>query len=93
MRSTTPNRSLALCCLLLLIALVSSLPTPSNLPAVPVSRSTAPSSFLSSAPLNGGAQDDLAESSVTASVFNLVNNVAGAGLLTLSAGMAKGTGW
>ena len=26
-------------------------------------------------------------------MFNLVNNVAGAGLLTLAAGMAKGTGW
>ena len=32
-------------------------------------------------------------STVTASVFNLVNNVAGAGILALSAGQAKGTGW
>lgn len=32
-------------------------------------------------------------SSFTASVFNLVNNVAGAGILALSAGQAKGTGW
>jgi sodium-coupled neutral amino acid transporter 11 len=31
--------------------------------------------------------------SIPDSVFNLVNNVAGAGLLTLSAGMAAGTGW
>jgi amino acid permease len=31
--------------------------------------------------------------SIPASVFNLVNNVAGAGILTLSAGMAAGTGW
>ena len=31
--------------------------------------------------------------SVPASIFNLVNNVAGAGILTLSAGMAAGTGW
>lgn len=33
------------------------------------------------------------DASVPASVFNLVNNVAGAGILTLSAGMAGGTGW
>ena len=32
-------------------------------------------------------------STTTASVFNLVNNVAGAGILTLSAGMASGSGW
>jgi sodium-coupled neutral amino acid transporter 11 len=32
-------------------------------------------------------------STVMASVFNLVNNVAGAGILTLSAGMASGSGW
>eukprot|EP00816_Leptocylindrus_hargravesii_P007447 CAMPEP_0196808268 /NCGR_PEP_ID=MMETSP1362-20130617/8269_1 /TAXON_ID=163516 /ORGANISM="Leptocylindrus danicus, Strain CCMP1856" /LENGTH=450 /DNA_ID=CAMNT_0042182549 /DNA_START=384 /DNA_END=1736 /DNA_ORIENTATION=+ len=32
-------------------------------------------------------------SSMTASISNLVNNVAGAGILTLSAGVAKGTGW
>ena len=31
--------------------------------------------------------------SVGASIFNLVNNVAGAGILALSAGQAKGTGW
>ena len=31
--------------------------------------------------------------SMTAMIFNLVNNVAGAGILSLSAGQAKGTGW
>jgi len=36
---------------------------------------------------------DEATAEVAPSVFNLVNNVAGAGLLTLAAGMAKGTGW
>lgn len=50
----------------------------------------------------GDSQDDdgdEGESSIggkatmTTSVFNLVNNVAGAGILTLSAGMASGTGW
>jgi len=33
------------------------------------------------------------KSSMVASIFNLVNNVAGAGILTLSSGVAKGTGW
>lgn len=33
------------------------------------------------------------QSTILSSVFNLVNNVAGAGLLTLSAGMATGTGY
>jgi hypothetical protein len=32
-------------------------------------------------------------SSFGASIFNLVNNVAGAGILALAAGQAKGTGW
>ncbi|KAL3934575.1 MAG: hypothetical protein SGBAC_009740 [Bacillariaceae sp.] len=41
----------------------------------------------------GGAQEQQGKASVIASVFNLVNNVAGAGILTLSAGMAGGTGW
>lgn len=43
----------------------------------------------------GGAakKEDQGGSSILASVFNLVNNVAGAGILTLSAGMAGGTGW
>ena len=35
---------------------------------------------------------DRGSSSVSSSVFNLVNNVAGAGILTLPAGMARGTG-
>ena len=33
------------------------------------------------------------KATIPASVFNLINNVAGAGILTLSAGMAGGTGW
>jgi sodium-coupled neutral amino acid transporter 11 len=33
------------------------------------------------------------KASIVSSVFNLVNNVAGAGILTLSSGMAPGTGW
>jgi Transmembrane amino acid transporter protein len=33
------------------------------------------------------------QSTILSSVFNLVNNVAGAGILTLSAGMAPGTGY
>lgn len=37
---------------------------------------------------HGGGQ-----ASMAASVFNLVNNVAGAGILALSAGQAAGTGW
>jgi hypothetical protein len=48
--------------------------------------------------VRGGAKkDEVAvtggKASIPASVFNLVNNVAGAGILTLSAGMASGTGW
>lgn len=43
----------------------------------------------------GGGHNDYgpATAEVAPSVFNLVNNVAGAGLLTLSAAMSKGTGW
>ena len=44
----------------------------------------------------GGAKqdpDDPSLASMTSSVFNLVNNVAGAGILALSAGMSGGTGW
>jgi len=33
------------------------------------------------------------KASITTSVFNLANNVAGAGILTLAAGKATGTGW
>lgn len=49
--------------------------------------------------IRGGAkkQEELTVSggkaSIPASIFNLVNNVAGAGILTLSSGMATGTGW
>ena len=47
--------------------------------------------------LRGGAKASKdassTSSSMTSSVFNLVNNVAGAGILALSAGMAGGTGW
>ena len=47
------------------------------------------------APRGGGAATDNTEASSTMmeSIFNLVNNVAGAGILTLAAGKAKGTGW
>ena len=41
----------------------------------------------------GGEDAEEAKASTLSSVFNLVNNVAGAGILTLSAGMAPGTGW
>ena len=41
---------------------------------------------------NGNDKED-GKSTIAASVFNLVNNIAGAGILTLSAGMAAGTGW
>jgi hypothetical protein len=42
----------------------------------------------------GGGDDSSEEGKATilSSVFNLVNNVAGAGILTLAAGMAPGTG-
>eukprot|EP00586_Coscinodiscus_wailesii_P015401 CAMPEP_0172516954 /NCGR_PEP_ID=MMETSP1066-20121228/280384_1 /TAXON_ID=671091 /ORGANISM="Coscinodiscus wailesii, Strain CCMP2513" /LENGTH=457 /DNA_ID=CAMNT_0013298667 /DNA_START=74 /DNA_END=1444 /DNA_ORIENTATION=+ len=43
-------------------------------------------------PSRGGSEDS-GGASITSSVFNLVNNVAGAGILTLAAGKAKGTGW
>jgi hypothetical protein len=44
--------------------------------------------------VRGGGEDaEEAKASTLSSVFNLVNNVAGAGILTLSAGMAPGTGW
>ena len=33
------------------------------------------------------------KASILTSVFNLANNVAGAGILTLAAGKASGTGW
>ncbi len=41
----------------------------------------------------GGSSDDEGKATIMASVFNLVNNVAGAGILTLSAGMASGSGY
>ena len=50
--------------------------------------------------IRGGAkkQEEVAaiiggKASIPASIFNLVNTVAGAGILTLSSGMATGTGW
>jgi len=46
--------------------------------------------------MRGGAAKEKSSttgSSMIASVFNLVNNVAGAGILTLAAGKAKGSGW
>jgi len=42
---------------------------------------------------NNSNNDEDSKSTIAASVFNLVNNVAGAGILTLSGGMASGTGW
>ena len=41
----------------------------------------------------GGGSADEGTALLVPSIFNLVNNVAGAGLLTLSYGMSKGTGW
>jgi len=44
----------------------------------------------------GGGDDNhqvVKKASITESIFNLVNNIAGAGILALSAGMASGTGW
>lgn len=38
-------------------------------------------------------KDTGGKATIPLSVFNLINNVAGAGILTLSAGMAGGTGW
>ena len=52
--------------------------------------SDSPSSTTSSSFVRGGSTEG---SSIAASVFNLVNNVAGAGILTLAAGKAKGSGW
>lgn len=43
--------------------------------------------------IRGGGDQEKGKATIAASVFNLVNNVAGAGILTLSAGMASGTGW
>ena len=40
----------------------------------------------------GGNMEE-GKSTIVSSVFNLVNNVAGAGILTLASGMAGGTGW
>jgi len=41
--------------------------------------------------VSGGELDTGGGASMSASVFNLVNNIAGAGILTLSSGMAKGS--
>eukprot|EP00531_Pseudo-nitzschia_arenysensis_P021035 CAMPEP_0116155076 /NCGR_PEP_ID=MMETSP0329-20121206/22119_1 /TAXON_ID=697910 /ORGANISM="Pseudo-nitzschia arenysensis, Strain B593" /LENGTH=487 /DNA_ID=CAMNT_0003652095 /DNA_START=130 /DNA_END=1590 /DNA_ORIENTATION=+ len=43
--------------------------------------------------VRGGAKAEEHKSSLSSSVFNLVNNVAGAGILTLASGVASGTGW
>jgi len=43
--------------------------------------------------VRGGEIDKDEKASISSSVFNLVNNVAGAGILTLSSGVASGTGW
>lgn len=58
-----------------------------------------PAAVTSSSIQRGGggkaadASDEKAGASMAASIFNLVNNVAGAGILTLAAGKASGTGW
>lgn len=43
--------------------------------------------------IRGGDTGKEQKASISSSVFNLVNNVAGAGILTLSSGVASGTGW
>ncbi|CAB9513697.1 Putative sodium-coupled neutral amino acid transporter 10 [Seminavis robusta] len=54
---------------------------------------------LATTPRGGGAKkkqvqdDDSTAAGMISCVFNLVNNVAGAGILALSAGMTGGTGW
>ena len=60
----------------------------------------APSSSSSAGSIQRGGGGKAADSSdekkgasMAASTFNLVNNVAGAGILTLAAGKASGTGW
>ena len=55
----------------------------------------APSSSSSAGSIQrgGGGTDEKKGASMAASTFNLVNNVAGAGILTLAAGKASGTGW
>ena len=60
----------------------------------------APSSSSSAGSIQRGgggkaadASDEKKGASMAASTFNLVNNVAGAGILTLAAGKASGTGW
>lgn len=58
---------------------------------------SSPSSAVSIRRGGGGkaadASNEKAGASMAASIFNLVNNVAGAGILTLAAGKASGTGW
>ncbi len=51
------------------------------------------SSSADSIQRGGGGTDEKKGASMAASTFNLVNNVAGAGILTLAAGKASGTGW
>ena len=52
---------------------------------------TSPSGAARAASLKGGALNaPPGEATAASSIFNLVNNVAGAGLLTLSSGMAAG---
>ena len=44
-------------------------------------------------PKPGAAEKSDGKASIRTSIFNLANNVAGAGILTLAAGKASGTGW
>lgn len=70
----------------------SSSPYLSKTPTSAQHSSSSSSSSLSR-PFRGGSSSTETGSTITASVFNLVNNVAGAGILTLAAGKAKGSGW
>jgi hypothetical protein len=61
---------------------------------VTLSGSTSVETIRNVRDLRGGAQgEEEGKATILSSVFNLVNNVAGAGILTLSSGMSPGTGW
>jgi hypothetical protein len=62
-------------------------------PADAVSSSSAGSIQRGGGAKAADASNEKTGASMAASIFNLVNNVAGAGILTLAAGKASGTGW
>ena len=76
-------RSLVLLFALLALASADSSPRP----ALQKLRPTTPSTqlYAKKAPSTGAG--------MVSTSFNIINNVAGAGILTLSAGMAAGVGW